>query len=229
MCLALTATATRRVQEDIKDVLGLGAGNSFVASFNRPNLVLAVRQRAANQLTQIMAFLEAHRGEAGIIYTNRRKDAEGLAAQLTKLGRPALPYHAGLDDTLRRDHQRRFTRDEGQTIVATIAFGMGINKSNVRFILHTALPENLENYYQQIGRAGRDGLPADCLLLWSMRDLMIIRSFLKEGPPEEQPGKAAVRIPFETLRVGVTDVVAVYATSRSAPPQRTFRTTVWVH
>jgi RecQ family ATP-dependent DNA helicase len=190
VCLALTATATRRVQDDIKDVLGFGASNTFVASFNRPNLSLRVEPRL-DRLTQIMAFLDGHQEEAGIIYTNRRRDAELLAAQLTQLGRPALPYHAGMDDASRRAHQRRFTRDEAQIIVATIAFGMGINKSNVRFILHTALPENLENYYQQVGRAGRDGLPAECLLLWGKQDIMVIRKFIRESAPEEQPGKEA--------------------------------------
>ncbi len=188
--LALTATATKRVQDDIKAVLGFGESNTFVASFNRPNLFLDVQQRTA-RLPQIMAFLDAHRDESGIIYTNKRKDAEALAEQLTALGRPALPYHAGMDDALRREHQRRFTRDEAQIIVATIAFGMGINKSNVRFILHTALPETLENYYQQIGRAGRDGLAADCLLLWGKQDIVILRKFIEGSAPEEQPGKEA--------------------------------------
>jgi len=183
--LALTATATRRVQDDIKDVLGFGAGNTFVASFNRPNLYLTVQPRTA-RLPQLMAFLDAHRDESGIIYTNRRKDAETLAEQLTQLGRPALPYHAGMDDALRRDHQRRFTRDEAQMIVATIAFGMGINKSNVRFILHTALPENLENYYQQIGRAGRDGEPAAALLLYCPSDLGLRRFFASSGALDEE-------------------------------------------
>jgi RecQ family ATP-dependent DNA helicase len=190
VCLALTATATRRVQDDIRAVLGFGASNTFVASFNRPNLFLKAQQRKT-RLPQVMDFLATHPDESGIIYTNRRKDAEALADQLTQLGRPALPYHAGMPDGLRREHQRRFTRDEAQIIVATIAFGMGINKSNVRFILHTALPENLENYYQQIGRAGRDGLRADCLLLWSYVDLKIIRKFIQESAPEEQPGKEA--------------------------------------
>ena len=190
VCVALTATATKRVQDDIKEVLGFSASDTFVASFNRPNLMLTVDPRI-NRLPQMMAFLDAHREEAGIIYTNRRRDAEQLAAQLTQLGRSARPYHAGMDDASRREHQRRFTRDEGQIIVATIAFGMGINKSNVRFILHTALPENLENYYQQIGRAGRDGMPADCLLLWGKQDIVVIRSFIKESAPEEQPGKEA--------------------------------------
>jgi ATP-dependent DNA helicase RecQ len=190
VCLALTATATRRVQADIEQVLGFGEANEFVASFNRPNLFLAVQPRT-DTLGQALAFLNEHRDQSGIIYCHTRKDVETLAAQLRHASWSALPYHAGLDDDTRREHQRAFSRDEALIMVATIAFGMGINKSNIRFILHVALPENLENYYQQIGRAGRDGLPADCLLLWAQRDLHTIRHFIEEGPLAERPGKEA--------------------------------------
>ena len=190
VCLALTATATRRVQEDIEQILGFDAANEFVASFNRPNLFLAAQART-DGLNQILAFLGSRRDESGIIYCHTRKDVELLAEQLARAGWSALPYHAGLEDAARREHQRRFSRDEAQIIVATIAFGMGINKSNVRFILHAALPENIENYYQQIGRAGRDGLRADCLLLWGARDIHTIRHFIDAGPEAERPGKEA--------------------------------------
>lgn len=190
VCIALTATATQRVQEDIKHILGFGAGNEFVAGFNRPNLYLAAAPRT-DALPQILAFLSAHREQSGIIYCHTRKDVEVLAEQLKLKGYAALPYHAGLADGVRREHQRRFARDKAEIMVATIAFGMGINKSNIRFILHAGLPENLENYYQQIGRAGRDGLRADCLLLWGQKDIHTIRHFIDEGPESERPGKEA--------------------------------------
>jgi ATP-dependent DNA helicase RecQ len=190
VCVAMTATATERVREDIKRNLSIEDADEFVASFDRPNLSLTAVQRTSG-FPQVMAFLNEHRGEAGIIYCNTKKDVDALAANLVRKGRPALPYHADLDDATRRAHQRRFVYEEGLIIVATIAFGMGINKSNVRFIVHYGLPKNLENYYQQIGRAGRDGLPADCLLLWSYKDTSTIRYFIDQEDPAQQPGANA--------------------------------------
>ncbi|HEY53401.1 MAG TPA: DNA helicase RecQ [Caldilineae bacterium] len=188
VCLALTATATPRVQQDIEDMLGFDASNRFVASFDRVNLHLAVQPRL-DGLRQTLEFLEAHREQAGIIYCTTRRQVDELAAQLQAQGWSALPYHAGLDSAVRQRHQRQFVLDEAAIIVATVAFGMGIDKSNVRFILHYNLPGNIERYYQEIGRAGRDGLRADCLLLFSQSDVGSITYFIEQGAESERPGR----------------------------------------
>ena len=190
VCLALTATATTRVREDIRRLLSIGADGEFVASFNRHNLFLAVEPRH-DGLAQMLAFLEKHRGQAGIIYCGTRRQVDEADRGLERNGWPALPYHAGLDDEVRRQNQERFIRDEVPLMVATIAFGMGINKANVRFVVHYHLPKDLESYYQEIGRAGRDGLPADCLLLYSRGDAMVQRHFIDEGAESERPGRVA--------------------------------------
>jgi ATP-dependent DNA helicase RecQ len=181
-CLALTATATARVRADIKSSLGFSQHNEFVASFNRANLYIEVRpkQDAAIQTTH---FLERFKDQSGIIYCFSRKQVDELAYYLERHGHKARPYHAGLEDIERRRNQEAFIRDDIQIIVATIAFGMGINKPDVRFVLHYDLPKSIEGYYQEIGRAGRDGLPAHCLLLYSYSDVAKLKYFVnqKEG------------------------------------------------
>lgn len=187
VCLAVTATATDHVREDIKSSLAIADADEFIASFDRENLFLAIQPKT-DGVAQTLAFLNSHPDESGIIYCSTRKQVDSLTAQLQRHGYQALPYHAGLDDANRAHHQRQFIHDNVPIMVATIAFGMGINKSNVRFVLHYDLPKNLESYYQQIGRAGRDGLRADCLLLFSYSDVQTINYFIMQQDPAQQMG-----------------------------------------
>ena len=167
--IALTATATERVRRDIASQLGLNEPEQFVASFDRPNLHYEVRpkRRAFEQLVQL---IRKRKGESAIIYCFSRKDTEELADRLRDEGFGALPYHAGMDAETRRRNQERFIRDEVNIMAATIAFGMGIDKPDVRLVVHQELPKTMEAYYQQTGRAGRDGLPSDCVLFYSYGD-----------------------------------------------------------
>jgi ATP-dependent DNA helicase RecQ len=183
--MALTATATARVGEDIVQQLHLHEPSRFVASFNRPNLTYRVMMKSKPS-RQVLEFLRARPRESGIIYCHSRKGTEALAAQLNESHIPARPYHAGLTPSERTENQELFLRDEVRVICATIAFGMGINKPNVRFVVHYDLPKNIEGYYQETGRAGRDGLPAECLLLFSAGDAIKQQRFIEEKPPDEQ-------------------------------------------
>lgn len=183
--MALTATATTRVREDIVAQLKLRAPQCFVASFNRPNLTYRVMAKA-RPASQVVTFLRARPRESGIIYCHSRKGAEKLAAHLSENKIPARAYHAGLSAKERGENQELFLRDEVRIICATIAFGMGINKPNVRFVIHYDLPKNIEGYYQETGRAGRDGLPGDCLLLFSAGDVVKQQRFIEEKQPDEQ-------------------------------------------
>ena len=179
--MALTATATERVRADILGQLHLRDPAVYVASFNRPNLTYRVSAKAG-AYRQVLDFLRARPREAGIIYGQSRKGAEALAAKLSTDGIVAVPYHAGLSNGDRTRNQDLFLRDEARVVCATIAFGMGINKPNVRFVIHYDLPKNVEGYYQETGRAGRDGLPSECLLLFSAGDVQKYMGFIEEKP-----------------------------------------------
>ncbi|MBL7849850.1 MAG: RecQ family ATP-dependent DNA helicase, partial [Cyclobacteriaceae bacterium] len=175
--IALTATADRLTQKDIVEKLRLKDPAIFISSFNRANIRYTVDSKIGN-FDKLIDFLKAHREESGIIYCLSRASTEAWAANLTRAGFPALPYHAGLDKNIRASHQEKFLRDDVRIIVATIAFGMGIDKSNVRFVVHMDLPKNIESYYQETGRAGRDGLPSEALLFYSYGDVNRLRAFV---------------------------------------------------
>jgi ATP-dependent DNA helicase RecQ len=184
--MALTATATERVREDIVEHLKLRTPSRYVASFNRPNLTYRVIAKS-KPFDQLFEFLRARPKESGIVYCLSRKGAESVAERLNENGIRAKPYHAGLTPKERSEHQEMFLRDNVRVICATIAFGMGINKPNVRFVVHYDLPKNIEGYYQETGRAGRDGLPGECLLLFSAGDAVKQTTFIDEKPnPQER-------------------------------------------
>ena len=184
--MALTATATERVREDIVKQLHLKNPECCVASFNRPNLTYRVAAKSG-AYEQILSFINSRKGEGGIIYCQSRKTTEDLARKLSEDGIKSLPYHAGLDGDVRSRNQEAFLRDEIRVVCATIAFGMGINKPNVRFVIHYDLPKNIEGYYQETGRAGRDGLPSECLLMFSAGDRVKQMRFIDEKPdPQER-------------------------------------------
>ncbi len=180
---AFTATATQKVQEDIINKIGLRRPHIVRASFNRPNLFYEVKAKSKVEV-QILEFLKEHPGESGIIYRTTRDSVTEMADFLRSKGTAALPYHAGLSAEEREKNQEAFNRDEVQVIVATIAFGMGIDKSNVRFVIHADLAKNIEGYYQETGRAGRDGGEARCLLFFGRGDIPKIRYFINSIPDD---------------------------------------------
>lgn len=184
VCIALTATATREVQMDIKQILGFHSEDTFVGAFDRPNLFIEVKPKQ-HALSQVLDFLKGHADESGIFYCATRTHVEQIQEALVAAGINALPYHGGMHSEERRHNQAAFMCDDARVIVATVAFGMGVNKPDVRFVVHIDLPQDLESYYQQIGRAGRDGLRADCLLLFSYGDVQTIHYLIDRGAKEE--------------------------------------------
>jgi len=182
--MALTATATERVRADIVKQLKLREPRCYVASFNRPNLTYRVIPKSA-PYEQLLALIRSRPTDSGIVYCASRKSTESLARNLNEDGISAKPYHAGLTSSERTKHQESFLRDDVRVVTATIAFGMGINKPNVRFVVHYDLPKNLESYYQETGRAGRDGLPSECVLLFSASDVAKQLHFIEEKSENE--------------------------------------------
>lgn len=193
VCVALTATATARVRDDIRQSLELNQSSLFIASFNRENLFYRIAPKS-DPLRQTLDFLREHEGESGIIYAFSRDSVERISLALAKLGYSARPYHAGLTDEERRENQELFLKDEVRIIVATIAFGMGIHKTNVRFVVHFDLPKSVEAYYQETGRAGRDGVNSTCLLLFSYSDIHKIRYFIDRKTDETEKRVAASQL-----------------------------------
>ncbi|HUG70015.1 MAG TPA: DNA helicase RecQ [Pirellulaceae bacterium] len=200
---AYTATASEQVRQDIAQQLGLNAPRMLVGGFDRPNLSYRVR-RASGKFQQVCEVLERHRGESGIVYCISRKEVDKMAAGLEGIGFRAAPYHAGMADIDRRKNQDAFISDQVDVIVATVAFGMGIDKPNVRFVVHAGMPKSLEHYQQESGRAGRDGLEAECTLLFGAGDIVTWRKMLADS---EQPARDGALRALDAMQDFCTSVV----------------------
>ncbi|MCH7738123.1 MAG: DNA helicase RecQ [Chloroflexi bacterium] len=191
--IALTATATEPVREDIVNQLGLDKPEIFISSFNRPNLTYTIQPKTET-LGALLHLLEKHKDGSAIVYRFSRKATEETALELSERGFSALPYHAGLERDLRRETQEKFIRDQVQIVVATIAFGMGIDKPDVRLVVHYDLPKTVEGYYQETGRAGRDGLPSDCVLFYSYGDRSKQEYFISQIEDDDERDKAHTKL-----------------------------------
>lgn len=189
---AFTATATKAVENDIKTLLGLDHANVYVTGFDRPNLSFSV-VRTPKRMDYVVDYVRRHGHENGIIYCSTRKDVERVYDNLTRAGIQTGYYHAGLSDEMRKDMQNKYAFDQLQVMVATNAFGMGIDKSNVRYVLHYQMPRNMESYYQEAGRAGRDGAPAECILLYSGQDVRVHKYLIEQGHLEPQREQVELR------------------------------------
>lgn len=189
---AFTATATKVVENDIKTLLGLDHANVYVTGFDRPNLSFSV-VRTPKRMDYVVDYVRRHSHENGIIYCSTRKDVERVYDNLTRAGIQTGYYHAGLSDEMRQDMQNKYAFDQLQVMVATNAFGMGIDKSNVRYVLHYQMPRNMESYYQEAGRAGRDGAPAECILLYSGQDVRVHKYLIEQGHLEPQREQVELR------------------------------------
>ena len=190
---AFTATATEKVKEDMMNLLGLEKERIFIGGFDRPNLYFRV-VRTNRKLDFALAYVQQHQEDSGIIYAATRKEVDRVYEELTRRGIRAGRYHAGLSDDVRRTMQDAFTYDRLQVIVATNAFGMGIDKSNVRYVIHYQMPKNIESYYQEAGRAGRDGAPGECILLFSRQDIMIQKFLIEQSVHDPQQQAVEFRL-----------------------------------
>jgi ATP-dependent DNA helicase RecQ len=221
--LALTATATDQVSRDIIRSLGMHKPAGYKGSFYRPNLRIIAQKKGGgrNSRRDILNVIRAHRDESGIVYCSSRRAVDGLTEWLSKQGMRALAYHAGLDAQTRARNQSAFARDEVDVVVATVAFGMGIDKSNVRFVIHRDMPQSIEAWYQEIGRAGRDGLPSDCVVLYSWADVIGYDAFLEEikDPQQRTETRARTVALFNLLdRGGCRHRALVGYFNQSIPP-----------